>query len=33
MRQEARQIEAQLEPVLAMVAATDRQLAKPGINY
>jgi DNA-binding IclR family transcriptional regulator len=33
LRQEARQIEAQLEPVLAMVAATDRQLAKPGINY
>jgi DNA-binding IclR family transcriptional regulator len=33
LHQEARQIEAQLEPVLAMVATTDRQLAKPGINY
>jgi DNA-binding IclR family transcriptional regulator len=33
LHQEARQIEAQLEPVLAMVAATDRHLAKPGINY
>ena len=33
LRQEARQIEAQLEPVLAMVSPTDRQPAKPGINY
>jgi DNA-binding IclR family transcriptional regulator len=33
LHQEARQIEAQLEPVLAMMSTTDRQLAKPGINY
>lgn len=33
LRQEARQIEAQLEPVLAMVATSDRQQAKPGISY
>jgi DNA-binding IclR family transcriptional regulator len=33
LHQEARQIEAQLEPVLAMVAATDRHSARPGITY
>ena len=33
LRQEIRQIEAALEPVLAMVAATESQLARPGTSY
>jgi DNA-binding IclR family transcriptional regulator len=33
LRQEIRQIEAALEPVLAMVATTESQLARPGTSY